>query len=687
MARKIVKAKAENPQSDLITTALKRFREAADAESEIRSEAMVDLEFWAGQQWPADIETARKNEGRPCLTINKLSDLSDKIVNEQALAQTGIEVLPEGSGASVDTAEVLQGLIRNIENQSEAQDVYDESYEIGVVSGAGYYRVTTEYADDESFNQVARIRAIPNRFSVYLDPHSKKKDGSDAKFAFIVEDISHDEYKERYPDAEMASLVKLATSGDAANGWVTKNTIRIAEYWRIEYERKTLKSDDAGAIRSRTVLIPQVKCDTINAVQSLERYDWVGTTIPIVKITIKQLEYDGRKKEWGLVRHARDPQRQYNYQRSAETETIALAPKAPFIVAEGQIEGHEGKWQTANNRNWPYLEYKPSSVNGQMVPAPERNQIEPPVQAISMATQQADADIKSVTGLFEPSLGMQGPEQSARAIVARQGQGALSTMTYSKALARAKKRTGRILLEIIPKIYDAPRVEQIVNPDGTTQHVGLFNSQVSGIKPEDVAEQLQEAQAIKGLYDLGKGHYSVSVQVGQSYQSKRQEAATGMMTLINSYPQIIQFAGDILARNLDWPGSQELAKRLQKMLPPQLQDANDPVAALNGLQQQMSQMQAINQALQQKLEAANDALQAQSVQMEGRKEIAAMQGQVQLAVQEMKSRTAEAQAQTDRLMQLFASMHDSAHEVGMQAIPPQAPANPTGGIPPGTNPQ
>lgn len=684
MARKLVRNKAEKPESDLVQTALKRFLEASDAESEIRAEAMVDIEFWAGKQWPADIQTARKNEGRPCLTINRIADLVSKVVNEQAQAQEGIEILPEGSGATVEVAEVLEGVVRNIENQSEAQDVYDGAYEIGTVSGSAYWRVCTEYADDETFDQVARIRAISNRFSVYLDPHHKKKDGSDARYAFIVEDISHDEYRERYPDAEMASILKMSTDGNSANGWITKNTIRIAEYWRIESERKVIKSEGSGDIRSRVVLVPKVLCDKINAVESLEKYDWPGKTIPIVKLTIKQVEYDGRKKEWGMVRHAQDPQRQYNYQRSAETEAIALAPKAPFVIAEGQVEGHEGKWQTANVRNWPYLEYKPTSVNGQMVPAPERNQVEPPVQAITLATQQADADIKSVTGLFEPSLGMQGPEQSARAIVARQNQGGLSTLTYSKALARAKKRTGRILLEIIPKIYDAPRIEHIVNPDGTGAHVALFNSQVSGLSQDDAMAQLQqEQQAIQQIYDVGVGTYSVNVTVGQSYQSKRQEAATGMMTLINSYPQIIPIAGDILARNLDWPGSQELAKRLQKMLPPQLQDPNNPSAALAQMQQQVQQSAQLIQVLQQKLEAANDALQAQSVQTEGRKEIAAMQGQVQLAVQELKSRAAQAQAQEERLMQMFQMYHDSAHEVGLAASQPAPQPN---GPQPGTNP-
>jgi hypothetical protein len=677
MARKtLTSGKAKGGRSELIEEAMKRFLEASDAEASIRVEQIVDIEFWAGEQWPPDVVTARKNDGRPCLTINKIADLVDKVVNEQAQAETGINVVAEGGDASEDTAQVLEGLIRNIEHQSGAQEVYLDAYRMAVVCGQGYWRVCTEYADDKSFDQVIRIRPLSNRFSVYIDPHHRKKDGSDAQWAFVIEDISHDEYKARYPKAEMASLLKFASDGSSINGWITKNTVRIAEYWRIETVRKTIEAEDGGEIRSRTVLIPTVKCDVINAVESLESYDWPGKTIPIVKTEIHNVEIDGKKLVWGLVRNARDAQRQYNYQRSAETEAIALAPKAPFIIASGQVEGFEGKWQSANVRNWPYLEYNPVTAAGQPAPPPQRNSVEPPVQAIAMATQQADADIRAVSGFYEPALGMQGPEQSAKAIIARQGQNALSTLTYSRALSDAKRRTGEILLEIIPKIYDAPRVERIIHPDGESSHVGLFNSQSTGISQEAVQNQLADMAAIRSIYDLGSGRYSVSVDVGRSYQSRRQEAAQGIMTLINSYPQIIPIAGDILARNLDWPGNKELAQRLKKMLPPQLQDPSDPGTALVSAQQQLAQSGAMIQELQQQLNAANAALQSQAVQMQGRKEIAAMQGQVQLVVEELKARSQAAQAQEERLLKLFEAIHTSAHEAalaGAQQIQSPAP--------------
>ena len=680
MARKTVTSgKAKGGRSELIETAMQRFLEASDAEASIRAEQLVDIEFWAGEQWPPDIVTARKNDGRPCLTINKIADLVDKVVNEQAQAETGITVVAEGGDASEDTAQVLEGLIRNIEHRSGAQEVYLDAYRTAVVCGQGYWRVVTEYSDEESFNQEIRIKPLSNRFSVYIDPHHRKKDGSDAQWAFIIEDISHDEYKARYPKAEMASLLKFASDGSSINGWITKNTIRIAEYWRVETERKTIEAEDGGEIRSRTVLVPTVKCDVINALESLESYVWPGKTIPIVKVEIHNVEIDGKRLVWGLVRNARDAQRQYNYQRSAETEAIALAPKAPFIVAAGQIEGFEGKWQSANIRNWPFLEYNPVTAAGQPAPPPQRNSVEPPVQAIEMATQQADADIRAVSGFYEPALGMQGPEQSARAVIARQGQNALSTLTYSRALSAAKRRTGEILLEIIPKIYDAPRVERIVHPDGETSHVGLYNAQATGLNQELAQAQLSDMMAIRRIYDIGSGRYSVSVDVGKSYRSRRQEAAEGIMTLINSYPQIIPIAGDILARNLDWPGNKELAQRLKKMLPPQLQDPSDPATALALSQQQLAQAAAMVQELQQQLNAANAALQSQAVQMQGRKEIAAMQGQVQLVVEELKARAQAAQAQEERLLRLFEAIHSSAHEAAMEGTrqlqsPPPAPA-------------
>lgn len=678
--------------ASFIADALQRFREAEEAESELRREALDDIEFWTGKQWPYDIASARQSEGRPCLTMNRLPDFVSKVVNEQRQRKPSIQINPVGSGADVETAEALEGLVRHICQQSEADDALEEAYQIAVVSGLGYFRVKTDYRDDGSFNQEIRIERIKNRFSVYYDPFCHAPDCSDARYCFVVEDIPRSEFKARYPEAQLASLDEIGGSGNTPAGWVTAENVRIAEYWRAEETRRTISGGEGDSKRQRVVVDRKVVCYVINALETLEKYEWPGRTIPIVPVIVSDVDVNGRRKVWGLVRFAKDPQRQYNYHASAATEAVALAPKAPYVAVEGQLEGHEEKWQTANIRNWPYLLYKPVSVAGQPAQAPQRQTVEPPIQAMMALVSQADNDLKAVTGLFDASLGAPGPEQSARAILARQNQGGVSTMTYTAALSRALKMTGRILLEIIPKIYDAPRVEHILNPDGSFRNIALFNSGISDMTQEGALASLQqEQQAIQKIYDVGVGQYDVTVSVGPSYQSKRQESVASMMTLINSYPQIVPIAGDILVRNMDWPGADELADRLQKMLPAQLQPVNgDPKIVIGQLQQQLQAVTQQNQQLIQKLEAATDTILTKQIEAQSRERIAQLNAQAGLLEAEIKAKTTLSQAQTAADIAALKTFHESAHEAGLEAAK-HARENlsqiPTGGDQtPGTNP-
>ncbi|MGH9404408.1 MAG: portal protein [Terriglobia bacterium] len=653
----------------LITEALKRFREAEAAETTDRKDALDDLQFLIGEQWPQDIRTSREREGRPCLVMNKLPKLVASVVNEQRQQKPSIAIDPQGSGADKETAEILEGMVRHIEDRSDAGEAYEYGYLLAVSTGKGYWRVKTAYCDDDSDNQELVIERIRNRFSVYFDPFCESPTYADARYAFVVEDVPIDEYKERYPGSEVATLSQLATVGNRMPGWLSAESVRIAEYWHVKEERK--KRDGR-----RDVVKRLVKCAVINAVEKLEGYDWPGARIPIIPCIVEDIDLNGKRHVYGMIRHAKDPQRQYNYMRSAATEAIALAPKAPFVGIEGQFEGHEEEWQSANIKNFAYLQVKPMSVAGQPAAIPQRQAVEPPIQAIGAESNNADKDLRDITGVHEPMQGQAGPEQSSRAILARQNQGSVINLEYSAALSRAIKATGEVLLDVIPKIYDAPRVERIIDPDGSSKTAAVFNSKASDISHEDAMHQLQESEQgeIEKIYDLGLGKYHVSVSVGPSYQTKRQEASAAMMTLVNSFPQIVPIAGDLIVRNQDWPGADQVADRLHKMLPPQLQDANDPAAHAAQLQQQLQQSAQQNQVLSQKLEAAMDAVLARKLETESRERIAQLQANTQIVVQELKSRLSEAQSQADREMGALQMFHDSAHEQGLAAANSQPPA-------------
>lgn len=313
---------------------------------------------------------------------------------------------------------------------------------------------------------------------------------------------------------------------------------------------------------------------------------------------------------------------------SSQTETIALAPKAPFVGVEGQFEGHEGKWNTANRRSWPYLEYKAKSFSGQFAPPPERQQLEPPIQAMTIALRQADNDLKATTGLYDASLGERGPDESGRAILARQKQGDMSTSHWVDNLMRGLRFLGRQMIDLIPKIYDVPRVIRILGADNQPQMVMVHANNQEAVDQQQRHQQIPDG--IKGIYDLGAGRFDVTASVGPSYQSRRQEAVVSLLEFMKAFPPAAQAVGDILAENMDWPGANTVAKRLKKMVPPQLLDDPQGKMSPEQMQAQMASAQQQIQMLQQELQQAQMSLQTEQVQAQSRERIAAMQEQTKV---------------------------------------------------------
>jgi hypothetical protein len=357
-----------------------------------------------------------------------------------------------------------------------------------------------------------------------------------------------------------------------------------------------------------------------------------------------EIDINGELDLRGMVRDARDPQRMYNYWVSAETEAIALAPRSPFVAAEGQLEGYEPQWRMANRRNFAYLQYKPQDVSGTLVPPPQRQSIEPAIAAIVAATKQSDNDLKAVTGIYDASLGEKGPQEAARAIVARQKQSDIANINWIDNLARAMRALGRILLDLIPKVYDAPRVVRILGIDDKPRMV-----MVHAGNPDAVPAQDDLDEGIAGIYDLSVGRYDVTVSTGPSYQSRRQEAVEAMTAFVQAFPPAAPAIGDVLAENMDWPGAELIAKRLRKMVPAQLQDdepGTDPEVKLAQAAQKLQQQGQLLQAMTQQINQLHDERQAKVVEMQSRERIEAMKMETQLLIAKINAtKTAEGHVQ------------------------------------------
>jgi hypothetical protein len=587
----------------LLGLAQSRFDRCVAAETRIRELALDDLKFRSGEQWPEEIKAQRQQDSRPCLTINRLPSFLRQVTNEQRQNRPAIRISPVDSGADPETAEVLQGLIRNIEVQSGADVAIDTAFEAAATGGFGYFRVITDYCDPMSFDQDIKVERIRNAFSVYFDPDCSCPVYSDAHFAFVVSHFSKEEFAERYPGAMATSLSDYSGIGDRGRRWFTEDSIRVAEYYWIETKKRTLAQladgkimweDEApegvAILRRRETEERIVNYAEINGVEVLKRGEWAGKWIPIVPVLGDEMDVDGDRQLVGLIRYAKDPQRMYNYMATAQVEAIALAPKAPFVGAEGQFEGHEAKWASANTKNYAYLEYRPQNLSGGLAPPPMRQQFEPAIVAINQAMMSFADDMKSTTGIYDASLGARGNETSGKAILARQQEGDTANYHLVDNLSRSIRFLGRILVDLIPKIYDSERVIRIIGADEKEQTVELNRpTKWKGV--------------VGRIFDLSVGKYDVTVQTGPSYASRRQQAVEAILELVRAYPMVAQVAGDLLVKNMDWPGAQEVAERLRKTLPPALQDPED------GEQQIPPQVAAELAAAQQQLQVVVAQLQ------------------------------------------------------------------------------
>jgi hypothetical protein len=631
-------------KSELLAEMRTRMQSAQSAFSLTRQAELDDLRFMAGSpdnnwQWPQDVLATRGSvqgqtvNARPCLTINKLPQHVRNVTNEQRQNRPSGKVIPADDRADPEVAEIFDGIVRHIEYMSDADVAYDTACDNQVTFGEGYIRLLTEYCDEDTFDQDIRIGRIRNAFSVYMDPMIQDPCGSDARYCFITQDITVDEFERMFPDATPITTLRTQGVGDASMGyWLNENTVRIAEYFRIEEERATLNLYPGGLtafegsfearqmeamgmepLRTRESSKRVVKWMKTNGFEVLEEQDWVGKYIPVVRVVGNEFEVDGEIHVSGLVRNAKDAQRMYNYWVSQEAEMLALAPKAPFIGYGGQFEGYENQWKTANTQNWPYLEVNPDATDGagNSFPLPQRAQPPMAQQGLIAAKMGAADDIKATTGQYDPSLGATSNERSGRAILARQAQSDTGTYHYVDNLARAIRHVTRQIIDMIPKIYDTQRVARIIGMDGQTTM-----AKINPMQPEPVRElKDQNGVTIEKIYNPGVGRYDVVVTTGPSYLTKRQEAMDAMSQILQGSPQLWAVAGDLFVKNMDWPGAEELAERLRKTIDPKLlQDQDDP--ALQAANQQIQVLTQEMQAMQQMLQNVQQSMEAQKMKVD-----------------------------------------------------------------------
>lgn len=606
----------------IIQEAKERFDRCVDWESMARERFLEDIRFANGDsdngyQWPNDTRKNRDAEKRPVLTVNKTRQYNLNIINDGKQNKPTVKIRPAGKEASFDGAQVMEGLVRYIEYKSNAQAIYDKASEFQVQGGVGYWRVTTEYADNESFDQDIVIKKIKDPLMVYIDPDANEPDKRDMRFAFVFDDMARDRFNAEYPH-----LINMIGTSPVAMGtdWIDKDHVKVCEYYRVSMykdklylitnpetgEAKTLPGKGVSkeiikalmedpTTKVRDIEVKKVEWFKIAGDQIIDKKIWAGTTIPIVQVLGEETIIEGKLDRKGHTRALKDPQRIYNYWTSSAVEFVALQSKSPFVGAAQAIEGYETYWRTANTVNHSILPYNHVDDNGTEIPPPQRQAPPTMAPAYLQGMQIAAEEMRMASGQYQEDMGEQSNAISGKAITARQRQGDNATYHFIDNLGIAIRYTGAIIIELIPKIYDTARIVKILSEDGTPTDIR--------IDPNAAQEIAQQQQAtldkVSLIFNPNFAKYSVEADIGPAYATKRQEAFTAFTQIIAQSPQLMQVAGDLMFQAADFPMADELAKRLKKMVPPfVLGQAPDP-QTLQLIQQNQSLMESVKTLMQQ----------------------------------------------------------------------------------------
>jgi len=607
-----------------------RLKIAEEVEGTNRVKGIEDLEFADGQQWPDDLYNQRRQTQRPTLTINHTNALVKRVVNNMRQQRPRIKVHPTGNGAKVEDARIAQGLIRHIETQSKASVAYDTGGESAVRIGWGYWRILGDYIDETSFDQELKIAPVRNTFTGYIDPSAQLPDGSDMEWFIFSTKMKRAQFKREYPDAPLNDW-SVGGAGDLRTEWENREEIRLAEYYRIKHTPDTLyklsdgraifksqytklkdqfqaaglqlATDLTGKIISRPTSRRQIQWFRITGSQVVDKRDLPGHWIPVIRVEGNTLDLNGEVRRKGMIRDLKDPARMFNYWRTASTEKLALSSKAPWIGAEGQFDGHP-EWDDANQKPYSRLTYKVlmgMDGNPLNIPPPQRLPAIEVEAGFAEAAQSAAGDLAAVASMpHEPSQDTPGSVVSGVALRRRQAISDISHLQYYENQTAAIAHTGVILLDLIPHYYSEERMQRIIGDDGVPQMVNINQPQ---------QQQGPDGQAISTIKnDMTVGRYDVVMDTGPGYETRRQEGAEAMIDLLGTplAEPIAKTGADLVVRNMDFAGADELADRLMPLNPQGMEKAMEALP---------KQAQSIVMSLQQELKAAQETIQKQALEI------------------------------------------------------------------------
>lgn len=645
----------------IIKDAKDDFKRCEEWESEFQPRFIKDVKFANADsdnmwQWDDDISQSRIDTEKPCLTINKTRQHNLQIINDAKQNKPGVNIRAVGGEATYDAAQVFEGIVRHIEYQSNAETVYDRATVFQVQGGIGYWRVVTDYVSDDSFDQEIYLRPVKDMLSVYLDPDINQPDGSDARFGFIFEDVPRKVFDAEYPDHK--DDVGGSPLGNAsADNWMSKEHIRVAEYYRRDQKKDRLCSfivpepyqeagqqiiarlsqmtdeqkaiyelvkDDKENTQTRPIVTDEIMWYKIAGNKIIDRRRWLGKYVPIVRVIGEETIIDGKMDRKGHTRAMKDPNRMYNYWTSEATAQVAFQTQSPYIGAAESIEGRETEWSTANVKTAAVLTYNHYTEEGKELPRPQREQPPQMATAYVQGMQICENQMMMASGQYQSQFGQNENATSGKAINERQRQGDTATYHYIDNLAVAIRFTGKIFIDLIPKVYDTDRVIRILAKDGTESLIQVKPDAQDSYKavpapPEQGQDKTK--QSVAAIFNPSVGQYEVESDIGPGYATRRQEGFNAMTQIAAQNPEFMKIGGDLLWRSADFPMADELAERWERTIPPAISGKAPPPEVEEG-QQQIKQLQDAVVQLQKKLDDKEQEINIKSYDAESKRIVA-----------------------------------------------------------------
>ncbi len=599
MARK---SKAEI-EADILATAREQFDATQAANRDERRQCVEDRRFYSivGAQWEGSL--AEQFEERPRLENNKVHQAVLRVINEYRNNRITVDFVAK-DGKESDLADVLDGLYRADEQDSSAEEAYDNAFEEAVGGGIAAWRLRACYEDeydDENEHQRIKIEPIYDAdTSVYFDVNAKRADKSDAKHCFVVYFMSIAAYKAQYGD-DPATWPK--DTNTEWFDWCTPDGVYLAEYYRVEevsvnvrtfvdQDGATTKYDDdeleemgerligetesdqsaldaaladlAGKgvieVKARKVKRRAIRKYILNGARILEDCGHIaGKNIPIVPVYGKRWFVDNIERCMGMVRLAKDPQRIYNMMVSLLADIAAVSPIRKPIFASEQIAGLQVEWAEANIKNLPFLRVNSLlQADGSSAPAGPVGYLEPPnvPEALAALITQCANDMNEILGMN------QGAEQmvsniSGKAVEMIQQRLDMQSFIYMSNFAKSMKRCGEIWLSMAKELYvEEGRAMKSVGEQGDVSSITIGQPVIG------------ETGTIETRNDLSKADFDVSVDVGPSFASRRDamvRSLTGLLQMATD-PQDAKVITSLILMNTDGEGLGDVNRYYRKQL-------------------------------------------------------------------------------------------------------------------------